>query len=507
MLLVAVLVFCLFACGSDDDKEPAETDDSPDTMQDGGVSGTGGSTESTGGSGEPSESGTGGSTEEMLDASVDGAPVTPPEPPPDLTGILDDYSAPTDPDEETDPLPPLPIEKTLPIVFVHGYAGSGEQYQSHAMRWVANGYPIERIRAYDHHGGMSGEDFVVGLDELIDDVLDEFSESQVFLVGHSRGTGVSNSYLSDPARASKVAKYVSVDGTPCPADFDCINIRAVMFPPQTHVEVCTSPESFFMQYEFFMGEEPEVVHIVRQKGMVEISGRAVNFPANTGRDSTTLEVYEIDSDTGARETEDPLYTAPISEDGNWGPFEVDPKKHYEMTLIQEDGEREHHFYPQPFLRDTRLVRLLSGGSDSDTRVNTNSGDNHATLIAIRMREWHESTDPDILEISTQSESGNQDPVNAIVSGITNGNIAIHIHDDAATPGETTLAPLPYFTDRERAFQYGVDVFMPAADPPDGTITVKNIPRGDTSKPQVLNAANWASSKHAITVMFTDFPQL
>lgn len=254
-----------------------------------------------------------------------------------------------------------------------------------------------------------------------------------------------------------------------------------------------------------MDEKPEVVYIVHQKGMVEISGRAVDFPANTGRDGTTLEVYEIDSDTGERETEEPLYTASIGADGNWGPFEVDPQKHYEMMLIQEDGDRFHHFYPQPFLRDTRLVRLLSGGSDSPTRLNTNSGDHHATPIAIRMREWHESTDPDVLEISTKSESGNQDPVNAIVPGVSNSNIALHIHDDVETPGETTLVGLPYFS--KQPFQYGVDVVMPAADPPDGTITVRNIPRGDTDKPQILNIANWTSSKHAITVMFTDFPQL
>lgn len=108
-----------------------------------------------------------------------------------------------DPNVGTDPLPPLPIELTLPIVFVHGFAGSGEQYQSMAMRFVANGYPIERIRAYDHDGaGMDLVGYADGLDQLIDEVLAEFSVSQVYLVGHSRGTFVSSSYLGDPTRAA-----------------------------------------------------------------------------------------------------------------------------------------------------------------------------------------------------------------------------------------------------------------------------------------------------------------
>ena len=39
----------------------------------------------------------------------------------------------------------------------------------------------------------------------------------------------------------------------------------------------------------------------------------------------------------------------------------------------------------------------------------------------------------------------------------------------------------------------------------GTITITNVPRGDTSKPQTLNVPNWPSSTHAISVVFTDFP--
>ena len=159
----------------------------------------------------------------------------------------------------------------------------------------------------------------------------------------------------------------------------------------------------------------------------------------------------------------------------------------------------HHLYLQPYLRSSHLVRLLSSPPDGDTRANTNVGDDHSAVIAIRMREWHAEDDADVLELSVDGG----EPVDAITDFVGNGAIGLHVHDDAATPGESTLGPLPYFADQP--FQSGIDVFLPSS--PDGavTITVTNLPRGDTSDPEVLNVPNWPSSTHAISVVFTDWP--
>jgi len=403
----------------------------------------------------------------------------------------------------TDPLPPLPPEKALPIVFVHGFAGSAQQFQSQAMRFIANGYAPERIRAYDHDGaGFDSASFVPALEQLVDEVLAEHKTDKVFLIGHSRGTYVSSSFLGDARRAAKVAKYIAIDGSACVSNVPCIAPTQAMFSGQKHVEVCTSKESFAMQYEFLLGEKPQVVDVVRQKAPVEIAGRAVNFPANTGRAGATLKIYEIDSATGARTKADPLATFPIGADGNWGPTIVDPDMHYEMELSAGTGVATH-FYAQRFLRSTKFVRLLSGPPDSSSRMNTNVSDMHATLVAARQREWLES---DVIEVSTKSPSGDQPVVNAMTRAAGEAlSIGIQIHDDAASPRESSLDALPYFS--SQAFQYGVDVFMPAADPPNGTITLRNLPRGDMAKPQVINVPNWQSSKHHISISFSDFPLL
>jgi hypothetical protein len=128
-----------------------------------------------------------------------------------------------------------------------------------------------------------------------------------------------------------------------------------------------------------------------------------------------------------------------------------------------------------------------------------------------MREWLPS---DVLEIGSAGgddvEARNvitDDNVSKMqmMPGRSVGEpIAIYIHDDAATPRETTLAKLPWFPDQ--FFQTGIDVFLPAADPPDATITITNLPRGDASKPQTLNVPNWPSNQHVLSVIFSDFPQ-
>jgi hypothetical protein len=201
----------------------------------------------------------------------------------------------------------------------------------------------------------------------------------------------------------------------------------------------------------------------------------------------------------------------VAEDGGWGPVTVDSRKHYEFTLSAEEGST-HHLYLQKYLRDSHFVRLLSGDTMSATRVNTNTSDKHTALILMRMREWYavddaelEGDQSDVLEVSATSASGGDtQATDLLVDFIANGTIGIHAHDAAASPEDSTLEPLPYFS--EQPFQSGVDIFIPAADPPDGTITITNLPRGDADNPQVLRIPNWISSQNAVTVQFADYAQ-
>ncbi len=410
-------------------------------------------------------------------------------------------------EEGTDPRPALPEDIALPIVFVHGFAGSAQQYESQAQRFVANGWPEERLLAYDHDGaGVDIPGYVDGVDAVVDQARADFGVEQVYLVGHSRGTFVSGAYLSDPSRAVKVAGYVAIDGEPCPEVVPCLAPTQESNPGQSHVEVATSAESFAAQYEFLVGEAPDVVDVVPQRDPIVLSGRAVDFPENTGREGVDLDVWEVDPTTGGRIGDEPHVSFTLGRDGVFGPFVARSGAHYEWALSAPDSPTVHHLYLQPYVRSSHLVRLLSSPPDGATRSNTNTGEGHTSLIAIRMREWYAEDDPDLpgdqsdrLEVSLAGG----EPVDVLADHVGNGAIGVHLHDDAATPGETALGPLPYFS--TQPFQSGVDVYLPASDAANGTITVTNIPRGDRARPQILNVADWPSSGHSVSVIFTDHP--
>ncbi len=421
----------------------------------------------------------------------------------------------------------------LPIVFVHGSAGSAAQYASVAKRFVSNGFPADRIRAYEYDSSSPAAVAAApaGLDALIDAVRAEYGVARLNLVGHSLGTTVSTAYLADPARAAKIAHYVGVDGRSLPTcgvgdpDLDCMGIwrgstgdvggnNVYLNGTQSHVEAATSPESFAAQYRFFLGAEPRTTLILPEPpGQVRIAGRAVNFPQNTGTDGATLQVWEVDPATGARVDAAPVASLPIDATGAWGPVPVNGQKPYELELLRPDTPIVLHVYYQPFMRSDLWMRLLSSPPGSPIMTNTLTGPEHAAAVVIRYREWwttHPGGPTDQLLVGTRSPArGDQAPVNALTNVISDGisvggsAIGIHLHDNPADH-VSSLAVLPFFA--AISFQSGVDLYMPAIEPPDGTITFTSVPRGDTSRPQVVNVPNWPSDGHRITVTFDDFVQ-
>jgi pimeloyl-ACP methyl ester carboxylesterase len=416
-----------------------------------------------------------------------------------------------------------------PIVFVHGGAGSAAQYETQARRFDSNGYPASLVHAFEYDSSFATNTFaqvVARLDALVDSVRAEHGVEQVYLVGHSLGTTVSNLYLGDPGRAAKIAKYIGIDGSSnancgvASPTLDCMGIWQgtnqtgnvgglnVRLSPQTHVQVATSAESFAAQYEFFTGEPPDTTLVLPEPpGQVQISGRAVEFPQNIGAAGATLEIWEVDSKTGARKQEEPDATLTVAADGSWGPVQVNGQQHYELNVIRP-GFLTHHFYFQPWLRSSAMVRMNLAPPSSQIVANTNLSDNHVAATVVRQKEWwttHPTGQNDVLEISTSSAGrGDQPAVNALTKVTSNGVIGIHVHDAAASPGDSTLDLLPFFP--TQPFQTGVDVFMPAAEPTDGTVSFVNAPRGDASRAQAINVPNWRSSAHRATVTFNDFVQ-
>jgi pimeloyl-ACP methyl ester carboxylesterase len=384
-----------------------------------------------------------------------------------------------------------PADPNLPVVFVHGFLGSGAQYRSQALRWASNGVDPARVRAFNYNTAVTNAS---GLDAFVDAVRRDFGVSKVNLVGHSLGTGVVSSYAT--SHAAKVGRFVLVDGVGCPSgNTSCLVIRAADMG-QTHVESSTSAESFDRQYRFFTGKAPATTAIVPESGTIRIGGYALDLQTNVAHAGARGEVWAIDPATGYRTGAAPAGAFTVAADGRWGPVPVTSGASYEIA-VNEDG-RSGHYYFQPFTRSSNLVHLIGAPATAASETNTNKGPNHSALVVQRQRELWRSHGArnDTLQVGEGANLAN------VFQNVTGDVIAVHIHDDKATPQSSSLSLLNYF--KSQPFQTGVDVYLPATTPPTQTIRVVNDPRGDAGKRQQLAVPNWASSTDRAIVELDDW---
>jgi len=419
----------------------------------------------------------------------------------------------------TPPCPP----NVRPIVFIHGGAGTALQFESAFLRFHSNGYPGSHFFAFEYDSTFATQGFaavIARLDVFVDSVLEETGADKVYMLGHSLGTFISQIYLSAPPYAAKVAKYVNLDGGTASAlpggvptlalwaeiagsgainpPREIIGAQNVVIPGTYHVGVPGHPEAFAAMYEFFTGEAPATTDILPEPpGQVEIAGRALLYPMNIGVGDATMEVWEVDGATGYRIYDEPAITCTVSgswyDGGNWGPFKVNGLKHYEIVLLRE-GYRPYHFYYEPFMRSNYMFRLMASSPTGNSETIDRS-DNHSNLVIIRDNEFRSgdpNVDDDILEVNGVN-------VLQAVTPTSKAIIGYYVFDWHADGVSDLTQPIAYL--HAGAFVSGLDFYMPAADPPDGTISVALTPRDGGGKTQVVNVPNWASSEHVVRVRF------
>src|SRR5881398_3975913 len=203
-----------------------------------------------------------------------------------------------------------------PIVFVHGIEGSGAQFESQKMRFMSNGYPNRWIDEVDYNSTRAVSD-KSEVDQQIDDAIAALKRrtgrSKVDVVAHSLGTSVMYDYLTNGNMASQrranVAHYINVDGQNKNPGVPTLAVWAgrgtpgrnmdgaqnVTIPDQTHVQTCTSAESFVQYYTFLTGHKP-AHDIVPQSGPIQVAGKALDFPQNTGLVGATVQLWPVDDD-------------------------------------------------------------------------------------------------------------------------------------------------------------------------------------------------------------------
>ncbi|MEM2787854.1 MAG: hypothetical protein QXJ58_06260, partial [Archaeoglobaceae archaeon] len=414
-------------------------------------------------------------------------------------------------------------EQTPPIIFVHGGAGSGAQFESQAMRFTSNGYPAECLMVFEYNSSAYSVSptYQAQTLALLSQKVNETFESigKPVLIGHSLGTRVVYNYtVFYPDYVDKVAKIILVDGianVPAPnvptlAIFgrptalrppgaNVTGAKNVYIQNQTHVEVMTSPESFVEMFKFITGKDPFTKYILPEKE-IELKGKLVYFPSNDGLETGTLNIYEL-GDDGFRISNTPVATYTIT-NGTWGPFNAKPGVRYEFEFVRPDN-LTMHFYREPFLRSDYWIRFLVSPPGGIAEYASRS-ENHTNLLIIRYKEILTEVDElyvnaaDDLKINGFSVC---DPKICNVNKSLNGPTGIWIFDNNSDQ-QSVLYP-PNATYHAQPFQTGIDYYIPAGAP-DQSINVTIFARGGGV--QTLKVPNWKSSEHRVILQFNDYVQ-
>ncbi len=281
----------------------------------------------------------------------------------------------------------------------------------------------------------------------------------------------------------------------------------LLSPKLPHNETCTSPVSFAYMYKFFTGHDPESTAVLPDRdGHINLAGRAVLFPQNAGVAGALVEIYEVNGETGARKHRHPAASYPIDESGNFGPFRARAGDYYEINIARPGGN--HHFYIEPRVRSDYFIRLNTSPVGQGLGALMTRNPDQTNLIITKNREWlGDQSDgfDDVLAINGINI------VNAINAPRPHMLVAYFVYDLGSdhitnlTRPITDFPPLLYTT-----FLSAVDVYLRGATPPDATISIVEIPRGDCGSIHGINVPNWAiinqdgSFSESITVQINDY---
>jgi len=404
-----------------------------------------------------------------------------------------------------------------PILFVHGIEGSGAQFESQAMRFESNGYAVTWIDEVDYNSTRAVGD-KSEVDQQIDNAIAALKQrtgrSQVDVVAHSLGTSVMYDYLTNGAMAAQrranVAHYINVDGQNQNPGVPTLAVWAgrgtpgrsmdgaqnVTIPDQTHVQTCTSAESFIQYFEFLRGGLPEQ-DIVPQK-RIKLAGKALNFPQNAGLAGASVQIWPVDAN-GVRATT-PLASIAISDGstggGAWGPVAANAGQRYEFALVQT-GLPTLHIYYEPFVRSDYTVRLLASPAIEEY-VGDRPGSVSAVMIRYKELWGDQGAENDQLLINGLNVCTE---VLCPISKQVNAFFAFDRNRD----GQTDLSqPDPVLS--QLPFIQGADVYIPASSPPDATVSFQLISRGG-GPVRTLNVPNWDATADGVTIQWHDFERL
>ena len=407
--------------------------------------------------------------------------------------------------------------KLNPVIFVHGFVGSGAQFESQQQRFTSNGYPQRLIAALDYDstfGLATREQVYAQLDALIARMQRRSGRPKVDLLGHSLGTSLMQEYLATPERAARVAHYVNLDGRTATAppgrrpDAGGLGGRRHARQDDHGRDERDDPEPDARPGGHLGGDvrrdlpllprAPARDHQDRPEARQVREARRPRraLPAERRRDERDAPDRGRSSRATGRRVGRAAATKQLTGDGSWGPFKLERGAHYEFAITRPESGT-HHLYYEPFRRADHLVRLLTAEPNAGLDALTTKGEGHAVVIVTRNKElWgDQGAQNDVLSINGTNV------INAATSPQSKRTIGLFAFDSGADGQSNLSAPLPAFF--ALPFISGVDLAIPAARPPTGRISVRLRSRG-RGPVRAINFPNFPSATDRVSVQFNDY---
>jgi hypothetical protein len=241
-------------------------------------------------------------------------------------------------------------------------------------------------------------------------------------------------------------------------------------------------------YKFFTSQDPESTSVLPDRdGRINLAGRAVLYPQNVGVAGAKVEIYELNADTGARKHRRPEASYPIDETGNWGPFRARAGASYEFNIAREGGN--HHFYIEPRIRSDYFIRLNTAPIGQGLGQLMTRNPDQTNLIITRNREWFGDQSDGYNDVLVINGINIVNTANAPLSHYT---VAYFVYDLASDHITNLARPITDFPALlNTTFLSAVDVYLAGTIPPNATIAIAEIPRGDCGTMHGINVPNWA----------------
>jgi hypothetical protein len=255
-----------------------------------------------------------------------------------------------------------------PIIFVHGFLGSGDNWTRQIQRFKANGYCNQQLFVLDWNSLGSFQKSDSLLNRFVDSVLILTGQSQADLVGHSAGGMICYKYLKDSIHSKKIAHYAHIAGSrlgkragnngqiptlAISGKGDLIVKRYADYKVDIdleldsldHLALATDAASFRALYRFFNeGKEPATsTPLMPSSGNTLIGGRILMIGSNQPLPEDSLWVFQFDIESGKRLSALPYQRLQTDQKGRFPSFINSGNTGLEFVIRPKNGRGINYF--------------------------------------------------------------------------------------------------------------------------------------------------------------------